>query len=127
MPQQSRRSDEAPMRLTSDFVVAATLRRAAGAGAYAVLRRRGEAQAGAIFLIVDCLDGSGALFGPAPQSSYDDHPAERRFCRLHQPERLAREEIEARLDKELRFDPDCFVIEIEDRLGRPFVEIIPSA
>lgn len=115
------------MRLTSDFVVSATLRRAAGEGAFAALRQRGEAQAGVILIIVDTLDGHAALYGPAPQSAYEDRPAERLFMRLHAEERLPREDIEARLAKQLRFDSDCFVVEIEDRLGRPFVEIIPSA
>lgn len=114
------------MRLTSDFVVSATLRRAALEGAFAALRQRGEAQAGAIFIVVDNLAGQCVLYGPAPQTSYEDHPSERRFVRLHKPEMINREEIEARLEKELRFDPDCYVIEIEDRQARPFVEIIPS-
>lgn len=114
------------MRLTSDFVVSATLRRAAGEGAFAALRHRGEAQAGAIFIVVDCLDGTGTLYGPAPQASYEDRSSERLFMRLHGEERVAREVIEARLEKERRFDPDCYVLEIEDRQGRPFVDIIPS-
>jgi hypothetical protein len=113
------------MRLTSEFFVAATLRRVASEGGFAALRRRGEGQAGAIYVLVDCLDGTGALFGPAPQSSYDDKPSERFFTRLHKEERVSLAVIEARLEKELRFDPDCFVIEIEDRQGRPFVEMIP--
>ena len=114
------------MRLTSDFVVLATLRRAAGEGAFAALRHRGETQAGAIFVVVDCLDGTGALYGPAPQASYEDRPSERLFIRLHAEERVTRDVIEVRLEKELRFDPDCYILEIEDRQGRPFVEIIPS-
>lgn len=115
------------MRLTSDFVVSATLRRAAAEGAFAALRRRGEAQAGVIFVVVDTLDGNAALYGPAPQTAYEDRPAERLFMRLHGEPTLPREAIEARLDKELRFDPDCYVIEIEDRQARPFVETAPSA
>jgi hypothetical protein len=112
------------MRLTSGFFVAATLRRVAAEGGFAALRRRGEEQAGAIFILVDRLDGTGALYGPAPQSSYDDKPSERMFARLHKEEHVALEGIEQRLEKELKFDPDCFVIEIEDRQGRPFVETV---
>lgn len=116
------------MRLTSDFVVSATLRRAALEGAFAALRHRGEGQAGAIFIVVDTLAGACVLYGPAPQTSYEEErPSERRFVRLHKTPELSREEIEARLEKELRFDPDCYVIEIEDRQGRPFVDILPSA
>jgi hypothetical protein len=110
------------MRLTADFFVSATLRRAAGEGAFAALRKRGEGQAGAIFVLVDTLDGLGALYGPAPQASYDDKPSERFFTRLHKEDFIPREDLEKRLEKEIRFDPDCYVLEIEDRQGRPFVE-----
>ncbi|MGB6656891.1 MAG: DUF1491 family protein, partial [Methylovirgula sp.] len=50
------------MRIRSDFWVAAYLRRCATAGVTAVLRRRGAAEAGAIFVKVDRLDGSAALY-----------------------------------------------------------------
>ena len=56
------------MRLRADFWVSAYLRRCALEGAVAVLRRRGAAEAGAIFVKVDRLDGAAALYGPAPQS-----------------------------------------------------------
>ncbi len=56
------------MRLRADIFVAALIRRAQVAGAYATLRRRGASEAGAIFVRVDRLDGTSALFGPAPQS-----------------------------------------------------------
>jgi hypothetical protein len=112
------------MRLTSDFFVAATLRRVAAEGAFATLRRRGEEQAGAIYVLVDRLDGTGTLYGPAPQASYEDKPSERFFTRLHKEESVSLALIEARLEKEFRFDPDCFVIEIEDRQGRSFVETL---
>jgi hypothetical protein len=31
-------------------------------------------------------------------------------------------DIEARLTKEIRFDPDLWVIEVEDRTGRNFLD-----
>jgi hypothetical protein len=31
-------------------------------------------------------------------------------------------DIEARLTKEIRFDPDLWVIEVEDRSGRNFID-----
>ena len=56
------------MRLRSDIFVAALIRRAETQGAVAMLRRRGAAEAGAIFVKVDRLDGAAALYGPAAQS-----------------------------------------------------------
>jgi len=55
-------------RLRSDFWVAAHLRRCAVERVDAVLRRRGSAESGSIFVKVDRLDGSASLYGPAPQS-----------------------------------------------------------
>jgi hypothetical protein len=36
-------------------------------------------------------------------------------------ERAAEAELEARLVKEIRFDPDLWIIEVEDRAGRNFL------
>jgi hypothetical protein len=112
------------MRLTSDFFVSAYLRRVAGEGAFAALRRRGGAEAGAIFVVVDRLDGTATLYGPAPQTAYDERPVDRVFARLHKAEGLAREEAEKRLAREVDFDPDCWIVEIEDRQGRHFLDVV---
>lgn len=112
------------MRLTSDFFVSAYLRRCGIEGAFAGLRRRGGAEAGAIFILIDRLDGTGTLYGPAAQSSYEDRPSDRAFSRLHAEETLPREAIEARLEREVRFDPDCWIVEVEDRQGRHFLDLV---
>jgi hypothetical protein len=109
------------MRVTSDFFVSALIRRAGIAGAFAGLRRRGGAEAGAIFVVLDRLDGTFQLFGPAPQSDYGDD-LDRAFTPLHKGETIDREAMSARLDKEIRFDPDCWIVEIEDRDGRHFLD-----
>lgn len=109
-------------RLRSDLFVAALLRRASANGAYAVLRRRGAAEAGAIFVKVDPLDGRAALFGPAAQSEIEDDGM-RRFRRLQDTDWMAPADAEARMLKEIRFDPDLWLVEIEDREGRSFLEL----
>ncbi len=108
------------MRIRSDFWVAAYLRRCATAGVSAVLRRRGAAEAGAIFLKIDRLDGSGALYGPAPQSEVES--GERRFDRLHTADWIDMASAESRLKREIAFDVDLWIVEVEDRLGRTFLE-----
>jgi hypothetical protein len=107
-------------RLRSDFWVAAHLRRCASAGIDAVLRRRGAAEAGAIFVKVDRLDGTASLYGPAPQSLLDAD-AERRFSAVLVD--VAGAEVEARMTREARFDSDLWLIEIEDRAGAHFLDI----
>jgi hypothetical protein len=107
-------------RLTSDFWVSAYLRRAAHDGLVAVLRRRGAREAGAIFVKLDRLDGTAALYGPAPQALADDD-GERRFQLLLDADPLA---IEDRVERELRFDSDLWLVEIENRAGDARLDVV---
>src|ERR1700719_2477940 len=111
------------MRLRSDIWVSAYLRRCAVEGVTAVLRRRGAAEAGAIFVKVDRLDHSATLYGPAPPTEELPQGVDRLFTRLHAPLTGTPAEIEARLAKERRFDPDIWVVEVEDREGRSFLDL----
>src|SRR5262245_1963613 len=111
------------MRLKSAIWVSAYLRRCQHEGAYALVRRRGAEQAGAIFIKINLLDGTADLYGPAPQSAFDEtHPIDRRFtaCLAVQP--AADVEIESYLARQIRFDPDLWVIEVDDRGGRHFLD-----
>ena len=111
-------------RLTSDFWVSAYLRQAGLEGLVAVLRRRGAREAGAIFVKLDRLDGTAALYGPAPQSAFDESfPADRKFSVLVAPG-SPEADADARIARELKFDPDIFVLEIEDRQGRHFLDLV---
>lgn len=106
-------------RLTSDFWVSAHVRRCQLAGAYALVRKRGAIEAGAIFIVVDRLDGANDLYGPAPQTEADD-PRARAFERLLEGvDGLA---VEERLTRERKFDPDLWIVVVEDREGRAFLE-----
>jgi hypothetical protein len=109
------------MRLRSDLWVSAYLRRCAVEGVAAYLRRRGAAEAGAIFVKVDRLDGQAALFGPAPPSEADD--GGRLFARLSKEDWLDPAVIEARLKREIDFDVDLWIVEVEDRQGRNFLDL----
>ena len=109
------------MRLKSAIWVAAYIRRCNVEGAFAAVRRRGAEEAGAIFVKLNRLDGTAELFGPAPQSLFDTaRPADRLFsrCLPEAPEA----KIEERLVRELRFDPDIWIIEVEDRAARHFLD-----
>lgn len=102
-------------RLTSDFWVSAYLRQAALDGLVAVLRHRGAREAGAIFIKLDRLDGTAALYGPAPQALADESGA-RRFQLILDSDPLS---VEERVARERRFDPDLWLVEIENRRGDP--------
>ncbi len=107
-------------RLRSDFWVSAYLRRCGVEGVEAVLRRRGAAEAGAIFVKVDRLDGTASLFGPAPQLFVDDS-GERLFAPVLQG--VTPLDVEERVQRELRFDSDLWLVEVDDRDGRHFLDL----
>jgi hypothetical protein len=103
--------------------VGAYVRRVYGAGAYAAVRRRGAEEAGAIFIKINRLDGSAELFCPAPQTVFDEaRPSERMFSAGLAAQPAPDADVEARIARELRFDPDVWVIEVEDREGRHFLD-----
>jgi hypothetical protein len=111
------------MRLKSAIWVAAYLRRCNGAGASAVMRRRGAEEAGAVFIKIDRLDGTADLYGPAPQSAFEEaHPAERAFMSCLPAQPVPDADAEAYLARQLRFDPDVWIVEVEDRAGRHFLD-----
>lgn len=110
-------------RLRSDFWVSAHLRRLNDLAIPAVLRRRGAAEAGAIFVKLDRLDGTADLYGPAPQAlmAEAEDLGERRFTPVLTGAMPL--DVEERLTREIRFDSDLWIIEIDDRAGRHFLDI----
>jgi hypothetical protein len=114
------------MRLTSALFVAAHIRRCYSEGATAVVTRRGADEAGAMFFIVDRLDNTADLYGPAPQTAFGDiaRPSGRLFQRIADHADPA--DIDARLKREAQFDPDIWIVAIEDREGRSFLDLAPA-
>ncbi len=100
------------MRVTTDLWVSALVRRVFGAGGFAAVVKRGAAEAGAVFVLSRGRMGEGALYGPAPQTSYDSaKPDERFFTLLDAGDDGS--VFDARLEREKKFDPDIWVVEIE--------------
>jgi hypothetical protein len=101
-------------RLTASFWVSAYLRRLSLADIPAFIVHKGDQTAGAILVKSNPLDGSSSLFhrvlGPDG---------------LRVWEVLARgeqAEIDATVTRQLNFDPDLWVIEVEDRQGRTLLD-----
>lgn len=109
------------MRLKSELWVKAYIRRCRLEGADALLVRRGDADAGAIYIKVSRLDGTALLFGPAP-SGLDVAREERRWqpCLKQQP--TAETEADAYLARQAGFDTDIWIVAVEDRAGRHFLD-----
>jgi hypothetical protein len=111
------------MRLKSAIWVAAYLRRCQTEGIFGAVRRRGAEEAGAVFVKLALLDGNAILYTPAPQTAYDESRPVERVVTPSSKEPLPEQAVEERLAKEIRFDPDVWIVEIEDRVGRHFLDL----
>lgn len=107
-------------RIRTDFWVSAYIRRLEVEGVVAVLRRRGSPESGAVMIKVDRLDGTAVLLGPAPQSEAAEDGL-RAFVPVHRDPVLDAGAAEERLKRETGFDPDLWIVEVEDRGGRAFL------
>lgn len=100
------------MRVTSDLWVSALIRRVFSDGGFAAVRHKGAHEAGAIFVIRRTRLGELELYSPAPQTSYDQaRPSERQFVLVVTT--TDEDDVEKRLAREMRFDPDVWVVEVE--------------
>jgi hypothetical protein len=102
------------MRLTSELWVRAYLRARASAGAMAVLARKGDAERGAIWIVVFDRERRAVLFGPAPSFGEAE---ERRFVATLGAEPRAEADIAAHLARQTSFDDDMWIVEVEDAHG----------
>lgn len=101
------------MRLKAEIWVKAYLRICANAGASVVVVRHGDDDAGAVFIKLRHPNGTAHLFGPAP-AGIDTQNFERAWApHLAKPE-TTEQDVDAYLDRQLSFDPDIWIVEVED-------------
>jgi hypothetical protein len=103
------------MRLSTDIWIGALIRRAELEGAYATVIRKGDPKAGAVLvkaldrragvahLYAEAVRGDGERIWMSPIAA-DDEAA-----------------LDNYIDRAVRFDPDIWVVEIDDRAGRHFL------
>lgn len=104
--------------LKTDFWASALIRRAEIAGAFAGITRKGDRDAGAVLVKVALMDGRARLYAPAR-----DGEGERIWLDLSAgPLGEAEADVDAYVRKRAETDPDLWVIEIEDKQGRHFLE-----
>ena len=103
------------MRVTSAFFVSALLRRVFAAGGFAAVEKKGAEEAGAIFIRMVKRDGRVTLFAPADQVSASEASEPLLGGRLFQIRLADVENVEtaALLERERRFDPDLWIVELE--------------
>ena len=102
-------------RLTTDLWVSAYRKRLELAGIPAFITAKGDATAGAVLIKLATLDGNAQAF----HRTFDLMSGDRVWDTLADgPEA----NVDASIAKQRSFDPDLWVIEIEDRQGRHFLD-----
>ncbi len=102
-------------RLTAAFWVHAYLRRLRLADIPAFVTRRGDASAGAVLVKLNTLDGRASAW----QRSFDPVTGGRVWVVLAKG---AEPDVDAAVARQGGFDPDLWVIEVEDRAGRHLLD-----
>lgn len=110
-----------PMRLKSEIWVKAYLRRCAHEGVDAVLVRRGDTDSGAIYIKVARLDGTAALYGPAI-AGLDSASQEHRWQSCMKAGFAPEPDVDAYIARQIDFDSDLWVVSVDDRQGRHFLD-----
>lgn len=103
------------MRLTARFWVDAYLARLRLRDIPAFVTAHGDDTAGAVLVKLNTLDGRAVLF----QRGFDLDSGARRWAELS---RGAEAEVDAAIARQRGFDPDLWVIEVEDRQGRHLLD-----
>ena len=102
-------------RLTSDFWIAAYRQRLTLHAVPCVLTRKGDATAGAILIKICTMDGQARVF----HRQVDLLSGGRQWVVLVEGEEAT---CDASIEKQCGFDPDLWVLEVEDPQGRHFLD-----
>ena len=102
-------------RLATGLWVAAYLQRLAIEGIFAHVAARGDGTAGAVIVKLATMDGRAQAF----QRSFDLATGARAWVVLAEG---AEADVDAALARQRRFDPDLWLIEVEDPRGRHLLD-----
>lgn len=103
------------MRLTADIWVSAYLTRLRVIEIPAFVVKRGDGTAGAVLVKMNTLDGKACCY----QRSFDLMTGDRRWMVLVEGDEAS---VDASVARQRSFDPDLWVIEVEDRKGRHLLD-----
>lgn len=81
----------------------------------AFIVKRGDSTAGAVLIKLNTLDGKACCY----QRSFDLMTGERRWVVLVEGDET---EVDQSIRKQCSFDPDLWVIEVEDKAGRHLLD-----
>lgn len=100
-------------RLKTNLWIGAQIRLCDIAFIPAVVARRGDSDAGQVIILRNLLDGTFEVFARTT-----DLDGGRVWRRASGPDPVAYEAAQKLIDREAEFDPDIWVLEIEDRDGK---------
>jgi hypothetical protein len=103
--------------VTSEIWVQAFIRRCQLMGLSAVLVRRGAREAGTIFLTLYVAPRAARLFGPPPGPAHDES-GERIWGQPLGAAPVAEAEIAQYLARQVSFDPDIWIVDVDDDHGQ---------
>ncbi len=110
------------MPIKTAIWVSGHLRRCYAIGLSGVVARHGADDAGAVLVRVIGRDGRAKLFGPAPGPAFDEI-GQRRFRALTDGPADATT-VEEIVRRQVSFDPDLWVIDIDDDRGDGLLDAI---
>ena len=103
------------MRLTADIWVSAYLTRLRLYDIPAFVVQKGDAVAGAVLIKMNTLDGQACCY----QRSFDLMTGDRKWVVLADGDERS---VDSSVAKQCGFDPDLWVIEVEDKQGRHLLD-----
>jgi len=103
------------IRLTAEFWVQAYLQRLNLENIPAFVTQKGDLTAGSVLVKLNTLDGNAQVF----QRSFDLQTAQQAWVSLISGSET---EVDASVNKQKSFDPDLWVVEVEDKQGRSLLD-----
>ena len=105
------------IRLKAGMWVQALIRRCHAEAVPAMVVRRGDETAGIVLVKVSLLNGEAHVYAPAR-----DGEGKRIWIEGVGPGPHQESDVDAYIQKQIAYDPDLWVIEIEDQKGRAFID-----
>jgi hypothetical protein len=103
------------MEIGSDVWVFALIRRVELGGSFATIARKGDARSGAVLVkTLDRRSGEAKLYAQAVGATGD-------MVWMRPADSTLEADVEAYIERAARFDPDLWVVEIEDADGARFL------
>ncbi|MBX2804740.1 MAG: DUF1491 family protein [Hyphomicrobiales bacterium] len=105
------------MRVKAQIWISAYIRRLGSEFIPAVIARKGDPDAGAIYIKIATLDGQARILRPA-MAGLHDAATDRSWSMAFEGNSVDERQADEYLARQTKFDSDMWVIEIEDREGR---------